>query len=73
MTMTKFKVGQTVLWKTGKGSVTGKVVYISAAPVPFPIRVDFGGDVGLRYFKADGSRASDGKVCLFTVPNDMQP
>lgn len=71
--MTKFKVGQSVVWNIGKHKATGKVVYISQSSVPFPIRVDFGGSIGLRYFKADGSRTSDGKVCLFTVPNDMQP
>jgi hypothetical protein len=72
--MTKFKLGQSVIWQSETAKmITGKVAYISQAPVPFPIRVDFGGAIGLRYFKADGSRASGGEVCLFAVPNDMQP
>lgn len=74
MTRTKFQVGQTVVWYTEtSGSIKGKVAYISQVPVPFPVRVDFGKEIGLRYFRADGSRDDEHGVCLFAMPTDLQP
>lgn len=74
MTRTKFQVGQTVVWYTEtSGSIKGKVAYVSQSDVPFPVRVDFGKHVGLRYFKADGRRSDDKDVCLFAMPTDLQP